>query len=121
MTTRPNPRHENPFRGSTTQVPGLYPHTNGARPVPLAYASGTPVSFDPSQWTAAGQDQTSDRDDSVLVFGLNGFGKSVLHTELLELDRRHDTDVDAPIDLDVPDPGISDGDTESSDSGQGQL
>lgn len=115
MTTTPQPHHDNPFRGTSHQTPGAYPFTLDAAPVPAAFVPGPPVTFDPSQWairsvTAEGR-HPSDPADTVFVFGLNGFGKSVLPAELLDRVRGTIADGDAPIDLDVLDSTDSDGDT----------
>jgi len=66
------------FRGTTAQVPGLYPFPVGASaplagaPVGIHQQTGAIVGFSALEWFEAGEITAP----SAFVFGLNGFGKS---------------------------------------------
>ena len=73
------------WRGTTTQVAGLWPFSVGATaptvgvPVGSHYVTGAPVHFDPMSWFVRGFITAP----SAFVLALNGFGKSSLIRRLI--------------------------------------
>lgn len=84
----PHVRRPTEFRGTTAQIPGLYPFSVGANapisgaPVGNHLETAQPVGFDQLSWFLDG-DMTA---PSTMVFGLNGFGKSTLNRRIAQYD-----------------------------------